>query len=301
MAKHESAANRQELFDEAFLKKLEYLHIVSKKIFSGQSLAERKTKRVGSGIEFADHRDYAPGDDFRYVDWAILGRLDRVLLRLFEAEEDLHIYILLDISDSLTMGRPPKLHYAMQIAAALAYIGLANLDRVSISTLSDGLKDRLPPARGKGRIFKVFEFLRSITPGGQTKLQPALKTFVHQNKRRGLVVLLSDFYDPKGYQDAINILRYNRFDAFMIQLYDKREATPTIKGDLQLVDCETGAIKDVTVTAKMLQRYKEEHQRYCDQLEEFCVKKQVPLVLADTRIPFDELILNIFRRGGFLR
>ena len=297
----EEKRTSEELFDETFLKKLEYLHIVSKKLFSGRSMAERKSKRTGSGIEFADHREYAPGDDFRYIDWSILGRMDRVLLRLFEEEEDLHIYLLLDISDSVRMGKPSKLHYGMQIAAALAYIGLANLDRVSIITLADGLRDRLPPARGKGRIFKVFEFLRNISPGGHTELATALRTFVHQNKRRGLAILISDFYDPAGYQAAINVLRYNRFEPFMIQLYDAAEARPRLKGDLQLVDCETGDIREITISAKMLETYAREHERYCNELAEFCISKQVPLIRADTREPFDDLVLNIFRRGGFVR
>ncbi len=304
MAKKRAAAQQpksSELFDEEFLKKLEYLHIVSKKLFAGQGMAERRTKKVGSGIEFADHREYAPGDDFRYIDWSILGRLDRVLLRLFEEEEDLHIYILLDISDSVRMGSPPKLHYGMQVAAALAYVGLANLDRVSIITLADGLRDRLPPARGKGRIFKVFEFLRAITPGGRTELASALRSFVHQNKRRGLAVLISDFYDPAGYQEAINVLRYNRFEPFMIQLYDSEEARPKLKGDLQLIDCETGEVREITISAKMLELYAQEHERYCNELAEFCVTKQVPHVRADTRQPFDDLILGIFRRGGLVR
>ena len=294
-------ASQGELFDEQFLKKLEYLHIVSKKLFSGQGRAERRTRKVGSGIEFADHREYAPGDDFRYIDWSILGRMDRVLLRLFEEEEDLYIYLLLDVSDSVRMGTPSKLHYGMQVAAALAYVGLANLDRVSIVTLADGLRDRLPPARGKGRIFKVFEFLRGASPGGKTELASALRSFVHQNKRRGLAVLISDFYDPAGYQDAINVLHYNRFEPFLIQLYDATEARPKLKGDLQLIDCETGEIREITVSARMLQLYAEEHERYCKELQEHCVSKQVPLFRADTRTPFDELILNIFRRGGFLR
>jgi uncharacterized protein (DUF58 family) len=295
------ASGHEDLFDEEFLKKLEYLHIVAKKLVSGASRAERRTRKVGSGIEFADHREYAPGDDFRYIDWSIMGRMDRVLLRLFEEEEDLYIYLLLDISDSVRMGTPPKLHYGMQVCAALAYVGLANLDRVSIITLADGLRDRLPPARGKARIFKVFEFLRGCSPGGQTQIATALRSFVAQNKRRGLAVLISDFYDPGGYEAAINVLRYNRFEPMMIQLYDSREAKPKLKGDLQLVDCETGEAREITVSARILEAYAKEHERYCDELKEFCVKKQVPFVRADTRTPFDELILHIFRRGGFLR
>ncbi len=302
-AEHQRAATpaAKDLFDEQFLKKLEYLHIVAKKIFTGATRAERRTRKIGSGIEFADHRDYTAGDDFRYLDWNIYGRMDKLLLRLFEEEEDLHIYLLLDISDSMQLGDPPKLRYAMQVCAALCYIGLANLDRVSIVSFADGLRDRLPPARGKGRIFKVFDFLRALQPGGQTSLGPSLRSFVHQNKRRGLAVLLTDFYDPAGFEDAVNVLRYNRFEPLAIQIYDRREANPQIKGDLQLIDCETGEVREITVSARLLQAYAREHQRYCEELVEFCTAKHVPLFVGDTSVPFDELILRILRRGGFLR
>ena len=158
--KGKRAEGRSELFDDKFLKTLEHLHMVSRKVFAGNLRAERRTRKVGSGIEFADHRTYARGDDFRYIDWNLYGRLDKLLLRLFEEEEDLHIYILLDCSKSMKIGSPLKLHYAMQVTAALTYIGLGNLDRVAIIPFGDRIMDRLPPSRGKNRIFRVFQFLR---------------------------------------------------------------------------------------------------------------------------------------------
>ena len=300
-AQRRAAAARQDLFDERFLKKLEYLYIVSKKVFAGRARAERRTRKIGSGIEFADYRDYVPGDDFRYLDWNIYSRIDRLLLRLFEEEEDLYIYLLLDSSDSMQMGTPPKLHYAMQVAAALCYVGLANLDRVSIVTFADGLKERLPPARGKGRIFKVFDFLGSVAPGGTTRLAPSLHAFVHQNKRRGLAVLITDFYDPDGYEEAINLLRHNRFEPFAIQVVDPGEVRPRLRGDLHLIDCETGEVREVTVSPRLLDAYAREHRRYCQELADFCTRRQVPLFRAETSIPFDDLVLRIFRKGGFLR
>ncbi len=295
------AERQADLFDEAFLKKLEYLYIVSKKVFAGRIRAERRTRKSGSGIEFADHRDYTAGDDFRYLDWNIYGRMDKLLLRLFEEEEDLHIYLLLDISDSMRVGTPPKLHYGMKVAAALCYVGLANLDRVSIVTFADGLRDRLPAARGKGRIFKVFEFLRAVTPGGVTRLGPSMRSFVHQNKRRGLAVLITDFYDPEGYEEGINLLRHNRFEPFAIQIVDPGEVRPRLKGDLQLIDCETGEVREITVSPSLLDAYTREHEKYCQEIAEYCTKKQVELFRAETGVPFDELVLKIFRRGGFLR
>lgn len=295
------ADDRTRLFDERFLKTLEHLHMVARKVFAGNLRAERRTRKVGSGIEFADHRTYARGDDFRYIDWNLYGRLDRLLLRLFEEEEDLHIYILVDVSDSMAIGTPPKLHYAMQVGAALSYVGLANLDRVSIIPFSDRLIDRLPPSRGKNRIFRVFEFLRTVPLGGQTELAECMKQFVAQNKRRGLAVVISDFYDPDGFEQGINTLRYNKFEPFVLQVYDQKEANPSLHGDLTLVDCETGDSREVTVSRSLLEAYKREHEKYCAELEQFCTARAMPFFRTTTAVPFDELVLRIFRAGGFLR
>jgi uncharacterized protein (DUF58 family) len=295
------ADDRSALFDEEFLKKLEYLHLISRKTFTGALRADRRTRKVGGGIEFADHRKYAFGDDFRYIDWNLYGRVDKLLLRLFEEEEDLHIYILLDVSRSMLIGEPLKLHYAMRVAAALTYIGLANLDRVGIVPFSDVLGERMPVARGKRRIFKVFEFLRNVGAGGITNLGRCMDTFVHQHKRRGLAVLISDFYDPRGFEEGINELRYNKFEPFVLQVYDEREVNPSFHGDLTLVDCETGETKEVTVSRSMLEQYRKEHALYCDQLSSFCTARAIPYFRTHTAIPFDELILRVFRMGGFLR
>ncbi|HTL31701.1 MAG TPA: DUF58 domain-containing protein [Kofleriaceae bacterium] len=295
-------ADRSKLFDDKFLATLEHLHMVSRKVFSGNLRAERRTRKVGSGIEFADHRTYARGDDFRYIDWNLYGRLDKLLLRLFEEEEDLYIYILIDCSSSMAIGSPlPKMHYAMQVGAALTYVGLANLDRVAILPFSDRLLGRMPPARGKNRIFRVFDFLRTCDIGGETNLAECMKTFVSQNKRRGMAVLISDFYDPTGFEAGINTLRYNKFEPFVLQAYDLREASPHLHGDLALVDCETGDIKEVTVSRSLLEAYKREHEKYCAELETFCTKRALPFFRTHTSIPFDQLVLKIFRSGGFLR
>jgi len=296
------AADRSALFDERFLKTLEHLHMVARKVFAGNLRAERRTRKVGSGIEFADHRTYARGDDFRYIDWNLYGRLDKLLLRLFEEEEDLHIYILIDVSDSMAIGQPlPKLHYAMQVGAALTYVGLANLDRVAIIPFSDRLIGRMPPSRGKNRIFRVFDFLRNVELGGKTELAECMKQFVAQNKRRGLAVVISDFYDPEGFEQGINTLRYHKFEPFVLQVYDQREAAPKLAGDLALVDCETGDTREVTVSKSLLEAYEAEHEKYCKELEAYCTKYAMPFFRTHTSIPFDELVLKIFRSGGFLR
>jgi uncharacterized protein (DUF58 family) len=295
------ARSDDDLFDDDFQRKLDYLALVSKRVFAGRMRAERRTKKSGSGVEFADHRDYQPGDDFRYLDWNVYQRFDRLLLRLYEEEEDLAIYFIVDASTSMGFGDAAKLRYGKRVAAALAYVGLANLDRVSIVSTTDKVLDRMPTTRGKARIFKVFRFLRELEPEGHTNLEDALKTFVAQNKRRGLAVLISDLYDPHGFERGINVLRYNKFDPFVVHVTDKADAKPKLAGDVLLYDCETGDEREVTVTAKVLERFEHAYGEYLADVERFCTSKQVPYIQADVNVPFDELILKVFRRGGFLR
>jgi uncharacterized protein (DUF58 family) len=290
-------------FDEQFLKKLEYLYVVAKKVFVGRIRAERRSRKTGSGVEFADHRNYAAGDDLRYLDWSVYGRLDKLLLRMFEEEEDLHIYLLLDSSASMRANG--KLDYAERIAAALAYIGLAKLDRVSIVPFGgDGdagpLGERLPPMRGKANIFKVFHFLSALAPTGRTRLSRALESFVHQTKRRGLAVVISDFYDPDGYQEGLNLLRYHRFEPTVLQLWSQAEARPSARGDLEIVDVESGATREVTVSERQLAAVARAHEAYCAALESFCAARAIPYYRADVAVPFEDLVLRMFREGGFL-
>jgi uncharacterized protein (DUF58 family) len=289
------------LFDEDFLKKLEYLHIVSKKVFAGRLRAERRSRKTGSGVEFADHRQYAAGDDIRYIDWNLYGRMERLLLRLFEEEEDLSVYLLIDVSRSMGLGDPPKLDHALRVAAALAYIALANLDRVSVLPFADGIKGRLAPARGKGQVHKVFRFLEEIEPGGVTDFTTAARTFAHQSKRRGLAIVISDLYDPEGATAGLNYLRYHRFDPFVIHVYDEAELDPRIRGDLRMIDCETGRERDVTITDRLVRRYREAHAEFCREIEEFCLARQISYLRSGLHVPFDELVLQVFRVGGFLR
>src|SRR5436309_6825231 len=147
------------LFDSEFLKKLEYLSLISKRVFRGSLLAQRRTTHLGSGIEFADHREYCPGDDFRYLDWNLFARLDALLLKRFQEEEDLHVYFLLDCSRSMAFGAPPKFDFARQVTAALAYMALANLDRAGTVAVAGDIAADLPMTRGKGRLVALPGFL----------------------------------------------------------------------------------------------------------------------------------------------
>lgn len=290
-----------ELFDDEFQRKLEMLAMVSRRRVAGRMRAERRTKKTGSGIEFADYREYQPGDDFRSLDWNVYQKFDKLLVRLFEEEEDLAIYFVLDTSRSMAFGDGVKFRYAKRILAALAYVGLANLDRVSIVAASSRLDGRMQETRGKARIFKVFRFLRAAKADGKTDLETALRSFAAQNKRRGLAVVFSDLYDPKGFERGLNVLRYNKFDPYVVHLTDAREAKPELNGDVLLYDCETGEEREVTVTAKVLERYREAYEEHLLAAERFCAGREVPYVRADVTQPEEELVLRMLRRGGFLK
>ncbi|HEY6557271.1 MAG TPA: DUF58 domain-containing protein [Polyangiaceae bacterium] len=295
------AASGQPLFDDEFQRKLETLAIVSRRVFAGNMRAERRTKKKGSGIEFADHRNYVPGDDFRFVDWNVYQRFGRLLVRLYEEEEDLSIYFIVDCSSSMAFGSGDKFVQARRLCAALAYVGLANLDRVTIVAVSDELVARMPTTRGKARIFKVFEFLSGLRAGGTTDLRDSLKTFVAQHKRRGLAVLISDLYDPAGFEGGINMLRFNKFEPYVLHIVDPDEARPKLRGDVRIYDCETGDERELTVTEPVLAKMERAYHEYREQIERFCTRRQVPYFAADASEPFDELVLSVFRRGGFLR
>jgi uncharacterized protein (DUF58 family) len=290
------------LFDDDFLKQLEYLHIISKKILAGRFRAERRTRIVGSGIEFADYRDYTAGDDFRYVDWALLARTERLLVRLFEEEEDLTIYFLVDVSPSMRLGAQRKLRYAKRLAAALAYIGLANHDRVAVVPFAQKALDRLPPSRGRGQIFKVFRFLeRDFAAAKETDLAGSFRTFVAQNKRPGIAVVISDFYDLEGFEEGLNLLRFQKFETLVCSVYDEADLDPALFGDLELVDCETGEAVTVTVTRDLIREYQKQHEAVVGEVEEFCRRKNLLFFRGPVSQPFEDLVLKVFRAGGFLK
>src|SRR5438876_4491684 len=185
----------QPLLDPQFLARLEQLELVSRKIFLGRMKGERRSKRRGQSVEFMDFRNYVVGDDLRFLDWNLFARLDRLFLRLFLEEEDLHFHILIDNSLSMDFGTPTKLHFARQVAAALAFIGLVNMDRVVIEAFNERLTQSLPAVRGRRSFFRVLDFLQKLEPAGPSNLREALRGFSIKSSGKGVVVLLSDFMD----------------------------------------------------------------------------------------------------------
>ena len=259
------------LFDSDFLKKLEYLSLVSRRVFRGRLLAQRRTKQLGGGIEFADHREYAAGDDLRYLDWNVYAKFGDLLLKRFQEEEDLHVYILLDASKSMDCGTPNKFDYARRIAAALAYIALADLDRVSIMAYADKPLDVLPLTRGKDRVLSILKFLENTkTAGTATDLATVAKSLVNRAQRTGLVVIISDLYDQAGFRAGVDLLRHRRFEPHVIQIHTAEEANPTFLGDIELDEVETGQRRKITVTERKLKQYKQLFNEFLSSIETYC-------------------------------
>jgi uncharacterized protein (DUF58 family) len=287
------------LFDSNFLKKLEYLSLVSRRVFRGSILAQRRTKQLGGGIEFADHRQYTPGDDFRYLDWNIYARHGDLLLKRFQEEEDLHVYFLLDCSRSMEYGKPSKFDLARQVTAALAYIALADLDRVAVVAYSDQILADFPLTRGKARILPLLNFLEDLKPQGtQTDLARVATGFVHRTQRRGLAIVVSDLYDPGGYERGLDLLRHRRYEAHVVQLFDRREAEPDLLGDLELVDVETQSGRKVTVTERNLRQYRDIYNAFQESIQTYCRNYGLSCTRTPADVPFDELILRMMRLAG---
>jgi uncharacterized protein (DUF58 family) len=291
----------QPLLDPQFLARLEQLELVSRKIFMGRMKGERRSKRKGQSVEFADYRNYVIGDDLRFLDWNLFARLDRLFIRLFMEEEDLHFYVLLDNSLSMDFGTPTKLHYAKQIAAALSFIGLVNMDRVVIEAFNDRLTQSLPAARGRRSLWRVMDFLQKIEPAGPSDLKRALRSFSIKCSGKGIVVLLSDFMDKGGYEDALRYVVARQMDIYVIQVLSQEEVEPEIVGDLKLVDIEDDDVAEITVSGPLLKRYKQNLAAFRAGLHEFCARRGVNCLFTSTQVPFDRLVLTYLRQRGLVK
>jgi len=290
------------LFDDEFLKKLEYLNVVSNHMIPGHMHGEhRAKKKTDTGIEFADYRQYVSGEDTKNVDWRTYLRTDKLILRLFEEEADLPIYIFFDSSGSMDHGAPPKFDYARKIAAALCYVGLLNQDRVNLVGFADGVAHELSARRGKHQVWHAFRFLESAQAGGATSMEKAFKAFFSTRRRRGLVVVVSDFLDELGFSKAFDMLRHFRQDLFAVQIHTPEEARPDLPDEVLLEDAELGTSQRVRVTPALLEAYAEKFEEHCEEVGGYCRKNGWGYLRTTTDIPFEDMILQVFRQGRFLR
>jgi uncharacterized protein (DUF58 family) len=294
-------ASATALFDPAFLQKLEMLSLVSRRRVQGLQRGERRSTARGRGIEFDDYRAYQPGDDYRYIDWNIASRLDRLFVKLFSEEEDLDVHLVVDTSRSMEAGVPSKLALAVRLAAAIGYIGLVNLDRVSVAAFTSSPGPRLGRLRGRARASDLLAFLSRLSPAGETDLSRALRRHLAACRRRGLLVLISDLLDPHGYQEALLLARYRRFQTFLIHVLADEELEPRLAGDLRLVDVETGRAVEITADADGLRAYAQARDAYLRGVERFCFRHGIDYLRTASSVPAEDLVLRYLGQGGLLR
>jgi uncharacterized protein (DUF58 family) len=290
-----------ELLDSKFMARLDALDIVSRKILQGKLQGERRSKRRGQGVEFADHRPYVVGDDLRFVDWNIFGRLDQFFLKLFLQDEDLTVHVLLDVSASSAAGDPPKERAIKRLAAALAYVGLVNNNRVTISAFADGLVGQLANMRGRNYLRPMAEFLLAGEADGPSHFEKACRQVTGGRIGTGVVVVLSDFLFKEGFESGLRRLISRRYDLYAIQMLSPQELSPEITGDLKLIDVEDADEAEVTISAALIEYYKRNLAAYCNELRAFCRRRGATHVLTDSSQPIEPLMLNYLRRRGLLR
>jgi len=287
----------QLFFQPDFLKKLERLRLIAKRLSWTGAKGEHPSVRRGFSLEFSDYRKYQGGDDLRYVDWNVYRRLERLWLKLFTAEEEMNVYLLIDTSRSMAEGNPPKIEYAKRIAAALGYIGLKNLDKVGGASFSEGLISPLSLGRGKKQILSLFNFLNVLSCDGETDLKTSMESFAALFRRPGLVVLLSDLFDPRGWRAGLEELLKQKHQLRVIHILDDGEIAFAPRGDLSLFDVESGRERRLFLDPELLKRFQEELTAYCGEIESFCRSRRMDYLRTSTSIPFEDFVLLTLRQA----
>jgi len=295
-------------FDEAFLRKLERLAILSRQVKSGRQQGERRSPKRGQSVEFSDFRPYVTGDDFRRVYWNAYARLEKLFVKLFIEEEDQLVHILLDTSKSMAWGEPEKFWYGLRAAAALGYIVLAGLDRLTVSALGGGeagdtragINRYFPPCRGKQHAMTLFTFLQTLIPKGRTDFVPRLRAYISRTTQIGPLIIVSDLLYP-DWMDGLQLLASKGFEVTVLHILAPDEVQPVLSGDLRLRDSETGAELEITADDDLLFRYQQGVSEWRNELNRFCNLRTIRYLPLETSLPFEDLLFNILQRQGVLR
>ncbi|HUU53544.1 MAG TPA: DUF58 domain-containing protein [Armatimonadota bacterium] len=291
----DQASDSPYLLSPQFLRKLEQATVASKHIMVGRTKGERRSARRGSSVEFADFRAYNPGDDLRYLDWNAYARLQRLFLKLFIEEEDLHVYIVVDGSRSMDFGRPTKFTWAVQAAAALSYIALCGGDRVQAFAHSEGEADRSRLCRGRGSAPELFAWLSERRSGGEMSLLKAVRSLQSTAPAPGLTFVISDLLTPE-WEAALGQLAAAKGEACLLQVFSKEEFEPSARGDLRLIDSETGGDREVTMGATVLRRYGEERDGFLSAVRAVCSRYGFSYLFSRSEEAVEDVILKSLRR-----
>ena len=290
-----------ELLDAEFLARLDALDILSRKILQSKMQGERRSKRRGHSVEFADHRPYVVGDDLRFVDWNIYGRLEQLFLKLFLEEQDLTVNIMMDVSASSRLGEPAKELFMKRLVAALGYVSLVNNNRVTISSFAEGITGQLANMRGRNYLAPMAEFLLSAECEGPSDFDSACRHLAAGRIGTGVMVVLSDFLFKENYDSGLGRLLGRHYDLYVIQVLAPDELNPELSGDLKLIDIEDADDAEITVSSALLKYYQRNLSAYCSELKNYCSSRGGHYVLASSADSVESLVLNYLRRIRLLR
>lgn len=288
------------LLSPELLRRLEQFQLLARRRAKSSAKGERRSRARGHSVEFADYRPYVPGDDLRYLDWNLYGRLERLFLKLYEEERELPVLLLLDASESMGFGEPMKFDLARRVAAATGYVALCGFDRVSVAVFPEhseeaAVRRGLRMVRGRKSAVEFFRLLAQLKPGGAADFNAALRRAALTTRQTGAAVVISDFLDPAGYEEGIKALVARGFQVHAVQVLSPEELAPTTYGDLRLVDAETGGVQEVTFGKFRLRAYQQAVAAYRQRLREFCASRGVRFFSVSSAAPLEELLLRQLR------
>ncbi|HLF90198.1 MAG TPA: DUF58 domain-containing protein [Anaerolineales bacterium] len=298
------------LFDEPTLRKLNTLTLIANKVRAGAMKGDRRSKKRGVSIEFADYRDYVPGDDLRHLDWNVYARLERPFIKLFEEEEDLAVHLLVDASKSMNWGGISgeingdhnKFDYARKLTAALGTIALSAGDQITIGFLTPtGTGPQYGPARGVHHTLRLLTYLEKQPAAGQTNLNQSLQTYALAARRPGLTFIITDLFDPNGYESGLGRLQSRGHELVLLHLLSPDELDPQLAGDLRFVDIETGYTQEVSLDSSIRDLYRARVAAWQDEIRLFCQKREIHYLPLSTAVPWDKVVLFQMRREGIVK
>lgn len=293
----------EELFGDEFLQRLQRLGLIAKRIAAtSPASGQRRSRRLGDGLEFADHRPYAPGDDLRFLDWPYYARMERMLLRLFHEHSEGAVCVLLDCSASMALGEAPKFGYARRTAAALAYVAMCGLDRVRLLPFGEELGDGMLTGRNRGQILQVLEFLEGLACRGRTNLDEVVAGYARRHADTGVVFLISDLLDcQEALSPALAALRTRKDHVVVLHIADPWDADPDLGGPVQLSAVESSQRMNLHVTGAILDSYLQQWRKFVSGSEKICLGRGASYVQAPTSAPFERLVMQTLVKAGVLQ
>lgn len=288
------------LLTPELLRRLEQFQLLAARRAKSSAKGERRSRARGQSVEFADYRNYVPGDDLRYLDWNLFGRLERLFLKLYEEERELPVRIFLDCSESMNFGEPRKFDFARQVAAAIGYVALCGFDRVTVvpfpnrdeNIVSGGA---LRTVRGRKSSLQYLQNIQQLTCGGEANLNESLRRGALEARQAGVAVVLTDFLDPAGYDKGMAALVGRGFQVNAVQILAPEELSPTAFGDLKLVDAENGRIQEVTFGKYRLNAYQQTVQNFIQKLREHCSSRGINFFSVSSATRIEDLLLKQLR------